>query len=159
MATDRVFLYGVEMNIDHLRRWLFERGVDPRGLGRPQLAALPGFRVVWNVASPVGGVPNLAAAVGRELFGALVEVDEQTLAALDKRMGHPDFFTRGDRRFAVRTGVGEYVDAWVYVAARKHCRRGGAWPQGEYLALMLEGGRQVGIPQWQLRELDATPTS
>jgi len=159
VATDRVFFYGVEMNVDHLRRWLFERGVDPRGLGEPRLAALPGFRVVWNVSSPVGGVPNLAAAVGRELFGALVEVDEKTLAALDKRMGHPDFFTRGERRFAVRAGLGEYVEAWVYVAARQHCRTGGAWPRRENLDLLLEGARKLGLPQWQLRELDATPTS
>lgn len=158
MTTDRVFLYGVEMNAGYLGAWLSEHGFDAAGLGKPRLAALPGYRIVWNVASDAGGVPNLAAAVGRELFGALVEVDDAALAALDRRMGHPDFFTRGDRRFAVRTGDGTYVDAWVYTAARQHCRTGGAWPSREILDRLLEGARQLGIPQWQQRELDSTPT-
>jgi len=156
---DRVFLYGVEMNVGCLRAWLSERGYDPAGVGKPRLAALPGYRIVWNVASDTGGVPNLTAAVGRELFGAVVEVDENALAALDERLGHPDLFTRGDRRFAVRTADGTYVDAWVYVAARHHCGPGGAWPCRADLDRMLEGARQLGIPQWQFRELDATPTA
>ena len=73
-------------------------------------------------------------------------------AALDKL----DAFERGYLRkpIVVVGASGESVDAVTYVAKPENAIDGGK-PSAEYLQRILRGGRQHGLPDAYLREIEA----
>jgi gamma-glutamylcyclotransferase (GGCT)/AIG2-like uncharacterized protein YtfP len=155
-----IFAYGSNMNLGDLRRWLAENGVPTDGILKARPATLPGYRTVWNYRSKArgGGAANITQAVGRDLPGVALRVDGPTLAAIDKKEGHPEVYSRGNRRHAILLGDATEVEAWVYVARPERCSDRGEWPRREYLDLLLDGARKHGLPPWRVRELEVTPT-
>jgi len=155
-----VFAYGSSMHTGDLHRWLNEQGHPTEGILRAVAASLPGYRMAWNYRSRKrgGGAANLRTAPGREMFGVALQVDEPTLLALDAKEGHPDIYSRGERRLAVRLRDGIEVQAWVYQVVPGRRSEKGQWPRKEYLRLVVEGAREHDLPARHIRELEVTPT-
>ena len=118
-------------------------------------ARLRGRRLAFDVWSERRGglAADVPPAPGAEVWGVLWRVTEEHAAALDRHEG----VARGRyRRASVRVerrGGGE-VDAFAYVARAP----GAEGPTtAAYLALLLEGAREHGLPADWRRRLEAVP--
>lgn len=118
-------------------------------------ARLRGRRLAFDVWSERRGglAADIPPAPGAEVWGVLWRVTEEHAAALDVHEG----VARGRYRRAPvrveRPGGGE-VDAFAYVV-RAPVAEGPT--TAAYLALLLEGAREHGLPAAWLRRLEAVP--
>ncbi len=161
MSMSRVFAYGSNMCLPDLARWLRAKGHRPPADLRPRPALLPGHRLVWNYFSPPreGGAANVEPCPGRALPGIVFDVDAELLAALDRKEGHPERYSRGDAPRTVELPAGGTLDAWVYVVTPAWARAEPVPPRRAYLDLLVAGARAHGLPGWHVAELLATPTA
>ncbi len=152
-----VFAYGSNMDLDDLDRWLAETGHRPGRPAAAYLAALDGWRLVWDYDSPTrrGGAANVEPAAGCVLPGALLYVDDPLLAAIDHKEGHPERYRR--RRLPVRAAA-VTVEAWVYVVTDPWRADRAIWPRRVYLETVLRGARRFGLPPAHIADIAATPT-
>lgn len=81
----------------------------------------------------LGSFPGLKDAVDEKVYGELYEVDEPTLARLDRLEGHPKFYERKQVPVNFQgepNHNGEYL-AWAYFyngdVDNKHYIRSGVW--------------------------------
>jgi gamma-glutamylaminecyclotransferase len=103
-AKTRVFVYG------SLRK----------GFGNHRLLAVPGARLIMAKSRTepgyelrdLGAFPGMVRGGAGAVIGEVYEVDEATLAALDRLEGHPRFYTRS--RIALRDlEAGAAVEAYL----------------------------------------------
>lgn len=156
-----VFAYGSNMATDDLMRRIVGEGGSADGLVRVERAFLPGHRLVWNYRSNTrgGGAANVEKCAGRELPGVALLVDEAVLSVIDRKEGHPSFYSRGASPIRVWLSGGEEIRAWVYVAAKRRCSATPVLPLRAYLQLLIDGARKHGLPPMHIAELEATPTA
>ncbi len=156
---DFVFAYGHNMDLESLRGWLGENGYDPSGIKGCRPAVLRGYALVWNYHScrGRGGAANIEPSPGGEVWGALIELEEGLLRALDHRENSPAAYYRGNRRLAVSVPGEREVEAWVYIARPNSGTRRDVWPTRAYRDLMLRGARSAGLPPAYLEELERIP--
>lgn len=159
--TQWVFAYGSNMAVEDLRSWLAAHGYSPDGIARIEAATLPGYRLVWNYysVSRGGGAANVEPCAGRNLPGLALLVDAKTLAGIDQKEGHPNYYRRGSSQRVVRLKSGEDISAWVYVAVPERCSARPGPPRRAYLALLRKAAREHALPDWYIAELEATPTA
>lgn len=157
-VTVRVFAYGSNLHVEELARWMAVNGFAPLALERVLLGSLPDHRLVWDYPSQSrpGGAANVEPCEGEEVPGAVLEVDEPALDALDAKEGYPERYGRAE--LVVRLADGGETTAWVYRVTRAWRQPHPVWPSELYLATVLEGGRRLGLPDAYLRALAATPT-
>lgn len=154
-----VFAYGSNLDLDDLQRWLRARGYPPWRPRSARVATLPGWRMVWNYHSPMrrGGCANIErAAGGPGLPGAVLDVDDGLLAALDHKEGHPERYRR--LRCPVQL-IDHSIEAWVYVVTPEWRRPQPVWPRRDYLETVLRGARAFGLPSWHVDALSRTPVA
>lgn len=158
--TEWVFAYGSNMDTGDLRGWLAANGCRGDGILRVEPAILVGYRLVWNYRSISrnGGAANVEPCPGRELPGLALSVDASTLTAIDRKEGHPGYYSRGDLRLVVRLLRGEDISAWVYVAVPERCSAAPVPPRRAYLDLLLRAAREHALPAWYVAELEGTAT-
>ena len=154
----RVFAYGSNLHLEDLARWMERGGFGPVGVTRALPGAMPGFRLVWDYwsSSRRGGAADVEPCEGEEVLGAVLDVDPPTFEALDEKEACPALYAREER--VVRLLEGGEATAWVYRVTPKRRQAPPVWPRREYLALLVEGGRRLGLPEAYLRELAETPT-
>jgi len=158
--TDLVFVYGHNMDLDSLRRWLEEYGYDPGGIRGCRVAVLRDHDLVWNYHScrGRGGAANLEPREGGEVWGALVELDEGLLRALDHKENSPAAYWRGKGRRRVETADGEGAEAWVYLARPNSGSRRDVWPTRGYRDLLVRSAISLGLPREYVEKLKNIPT-
>ena len=156
--AERVFAYGSNLHLEDLAVWMARGGFGAPGLERVLPASLPGYRLVWNYPSQSrqGGAANVEPCEGGEVPGAVLEVNGPTFSALDVKEGHPERYARSEQTVRLRSG-GE-TTAWVYEVTPAWRRPHPVWPSREYLELVIEGARRLGLPETWLRTLTETPT-
>lgn len=98
IATARVFVYGTLLSGEPNHRLLAT--AKPLGPARTAL----GYRL-----HDLGSFPAMVEGGEGAVDGELYEVDDGTLAALDRLEGHPDFY----RRVPIRLATGEEVESYV----------------------------------------------
>ena len=159
--TEWVFAYGSNMNLGDLRGWLAAQGHSGDGIRRVELAILPGYRLVWNYRSITrdGGAANVAPCAGRNLPRLALSVDARTLATIDRKEGHPRYYSRASAPIVVRLQRGEDISAWVYIAVPERCSAAPVPPRRAYLDLLLKAAREHALPAWYVAELEATTTA
>lgn len=141
MATDFTFAYGSNMNVSELRSWLEGGGFDSSLIVDATPALLDGYDFVWNYYSRGrdGGACNLAPKENSTIWGVVVEFQESLLKAFDRKEGHPYFYSRGDKRVAVRrVKDDQIVQAWLYLAKPNRSPTGNMLPTREYKRIVLE---------------------
>jgi hypothetical protein len=156
-----VFAYGSNMATDDLTNWLTSNGHLASGLVRIEPATLAGHRLIWNYRSRSrdGGAANIEPCVGADLPGVALMVEAVVLSAIDRKEGHPRFYSRGSSPLPVRLRQGNEVSAWVYVAVPARRSLTPVRPRRAYLQLLIAAAQQHGLPVSHIAELEATPTA
>lgn len=144
MARVLFFAYGALLNKRKLRRLC----LDAVSLGR---ARLPDHRLAFTRYSRAdkGGVADVVPAPGESVWGALYDIDDACLEALDAYEEAPRAYRRESARVIAEDGVER--EAVVYVANRT----GDFAPSRQYLSLIVRGAREHGLPEAYVRAIEA----
>lgn len=121
------------------------------------VAHLPETRLVFRIDRPDlgGGLPSVEQAAGHTVWGAVFDVPDGELAALDAVEG-----SEGRRRvdgFRAVDRDGTPYEVWTHVAAERGTE---TVPSSAYLRHVLAGARALGLPTgWiiGLEELGGDP--
>ena len=136
------FAYGSNMS----RRQMRARCPDHECLGK---AVLKGHALCFPRSSPIRncGVAGLAEQPGGEVWGVVYRLHDQDLAALDRREGYdpakPVDVNRYNRQTVRVLMDGREVDCLTYFARHEP---GEHVPSAEYLATIIEGAVENGLP-------------
>lgn len=143
-----VFAYGSNMNLDDLRFWLKKCGHATGGIKAIVRATLRDHRLIWNYYSSgrKGGAANIEVSPGQGLPGIVLQVDSATRAAIDRKEGHPDYYSRGATTFELHADDGSTIAAWVYVARPERCKTTSQWPTRAYRDLLVDAAVAHGLP-------------
>ncbi len=145
MATCRYFAYGSNM----LRERLVARVSTAEGVA---VGVARDYRLDFAKISVDGsGKGDMVASPGDEVWGVLYELDADQKAALDEHEGRH----YRAREIVVSTPSGDQA-AWAYVA-EPHRRDPSKVPYDWYVALIVAGARQGGLPEPYVQALEATP--
>lgn len=160
-SLEWTFAYGSNMNVDDVRAWFVEKGHSDACIQRCARATLPGYRLIWNYysRSRKGGAANVERVAGASLPGVAVQMNVAGLVALDRKEGHPKYYSRGDAPVTVHLGDGSSVRAWLYIAVPAKCRTTIVWPTREYLDLIVTAAVSHGLPPEHIEMLRSTPIS
>jgi gamma-glutamylcyclotransferase (GGCT)/AIG2-like uncharacterized protein YtfP len=96
------------------------------------------------------GVADVVPAKGTSVWGALYELDEKDLSAIDRKEGYDWAYTR--EPLAVQLCDGSEHFALTYTVRRKEPTE--VRPSPEYLDGLIDAGRELGLPEGYLRFLD-----
>lgn len=152
-----VFAYGSNMDLEDLGFWLTQSNLPPARIVQAQRAKLLGYRLVWNhfSASRGGGVANIERAEG-DLPGVALRVDQQTLAALDRKEGYPSRYGRSLARAVLESGTG--IQAWTYMVQAEHVIDPVVLPSRHYKGILIRGATRFELPADHISLLGALET-
>ena len=133
--TYNYFAYGSNLNLEQ---------IDCRCPGiRPLTTAkLRDYELVFR------GVADVISAPGKTVIGAIYEVNEAHLQALDLYEGFPHFYQR--RLVEVETLQGEKLPALIYVMSEKNAPYP---PDKHYLHIIITGMKQWNFPPAYIEEV------
>ncbi|MBI2917051.1 MAG: gamma-glutamylcyclotransferase [Chloroflexi bacterium] len=116
-------------------------------------AAAQGYTLAFTRYSTQrrGGSADMVEAPEDAVWGALYEVDEAGLSALDKWEGVPYAYRRGEVEVVAQDGT--KYQAVVYFAHRT----GKFLPSKDYMERILRGARARGLPPDYIARLEAIP--
>jgi len=144
MASSRYFAYGSNM----LRERLVARVSTAQAVA---VGAVRDYRLDFAKVSVDGsGKGDMVASPGDEVWGVLYEFDASQKADLDEQEGRH----YQAREVVVSTADGDQA-AWAYMA-QPHRRDPSKVPYDWYLALIVAGARQGGLPEAYVRALETT---
>lgn len=139
-----VFAYGSNMHLPDLGRWLREQHLGHLAPASHRRARLVDHALDWHYrsASRDGGAANVVQAPGQEVRGLLLEVSDELLAAIDRKEGHPQRYSRGRAPIdAWCLDQGRRYPAWLYQVTPAYRTAAPVPPRRHYLDLMIEGAR------------------
>jgi len=144
MATSRYFAYGSNM----LRERLVARVSTAQAVA---VGVVRDFRLDFaKVSNDESGKGDIVASPGGEVWGVLYEFDADQKADLDRHEG-PHYQAR---EVVVSTPDGDQT-AWAYMA-EPHRRDPSKVPYDWYLALIVAGARQGGLPEAYIQAVETT---
>ena len=123
------------------------------------IARLADHRFAFTIESKhtwLGGVGDMQAAPGDEIWGALYVITAEDSRSLDDHMGlfhDPPAYRR--TIVEVTTPAGDTVRCRSYTVAAPHLE--GYLPSPAYRDLLVQGARAVGLPAGYLARLAAIP--
>jgi cation transport regulator ChaC len=139
------FAYGSNLWIDQMatRAGPLHVGSEP-----PRIARLFGYRFAFNMRAANGQVFANIMHPGSYVVGVLYWCSPDALEKLDA-------FEIGYRRVGIEVvaDTGETTESVAYVANPENVIDGGT-PSVEYVERILLGGRQHGLPEEYLREIE-----
>jgi hypothetical protein len=130
-ATMKTLRFGIEIETVGLRRELLARAIHSVVGGSVEMEY---GRLSWRVTD-LGGRSWRVVSDGSLSGGETYEVDEPTLAAMDRLEGHPDFYCRST--IALTTGVS--VETYLLTAGQ------------------VAGRPIIASGSWRLRQKDTRP--
>jgi gamma-glutamylcyclotransferase (GGCT)/AIG2-like uncharacterized protein YtfP len=147
MARVLYFAYGANLDLRRFRR----RCPGAAVVGR---ARLPDYRLAFTRYSRAekGGVADIVAHPGAEVWGALYQIDESCFRALDEYEGAPRAYRR--EAVVVIDDAGVERAALAYIANKT----GDFAPSREYLAQIARGARDHGLPDEYVRRIEEVRT-
>lgn len=137
------FAYGALLSPRRLRRHC----PGATTLGR---ARLPDYQLAFTRYSSheKGGVADIVPQADADVWGALYEIDELCLPALDEYEGTPRAYRR--ETVLVIDDEGVEREAFAYVANRT----GEFAPSRQYLGILVQGAREHGLPEEYVRAIE-----
>ncbi len=136
MTRNLYFAYGSNLHMKQFHR----RCPGSEVVGR---ARLPDYQLAFTRYSTKrkGGVADIVPEEGAEVWGALYDVDDAGMAALDEFEGVPRAYRR--EMVTVFDDAGVEREAHTYMANRT----GIFAPSRNYLGLIVQGGREHELPE------------
>ena len=145
----RVLYFGYGSNLDYAdwTKWCNKNGFEPSGLKEIGPAWIDGYSLNFDYFSPSrnGGAANLNW-IGPGMAatpGALYEIDNDTLRALDQKEGHPSHYERFEQ--IVYTVDGRSHQAYTYIHSSTENEFHS--PTKEYEGLIRNGLQRLGLPR------------
>ena len=147
--SEKTLYFGYGSNLDHddWSDWCEKKGHDPSGLVELGPAWLPDFKMKFHYYSGnrEGGAADVVyAGPGRAVPGALFEMDEATLVAMDQKEGHPKYYERRDVNVILADG--SIVKALTYTVVDEKILAYHEPPTEEYANLIFRGLQRLGLP-------------
>jgi len=151
--NNKILYFGYGSNLDYLdwNAWCEKKGYDPSGLVELGPAWLPDFemRFHYHSSGRKGGAADVVEmGEGCAVPGALFEMDEKTLAAMDEKEGHPDYYERRDVHVSLADG--RIVKALTYTVVDDKIRDHHVLPTEDYEDLIYGGLMKLGLPTEEL---------
>jgi gamma-glutamylcyclotransferase len=117
------------------------------------VARLDGYRLAFTRRSvrTGSGVADIVAAPGSTVWGVVYEIDEEDLAALDRKEGHGWAYVR--EHVTVRLESGTEQQAVAYAVRSKEPD---VPPSPEYLGGLIAAARERRLPVTYVRNLEKT---
>jgi gamma-glutamylcyclotransferase len=140
------FAYGSNLCVEQMVRRTGPMGEREE---RPQVARLPGYRLVFNMRGSDGQVYANVTQPGDEVIGVLYRCGEAALARLDV---YEEGYDR--RQVLVTLENGATREAMAYIA-RPECTTDEAAPSPEYLEIILRGAKRQGLPQEYIASIES----
>ncbi len=152
-----IFAYGSNMHLEDLQRWMSTRNLPPARILQAEAAVLLGHRLVWNYYSPArgGGAANIEPS-DTDLPGVVLQVDEDTFGAIDRKEGYPGRYGRQRSRALLMSG--RMVTPWVYSVRDEYRSPEQVCPTRAYRALLIEGALEFGLPRIHIDALELLET-
>jgi gamma-glutamylcyclotransferase (GGCT)/AIG2-like uncharacterized protein YtfP len=97
----------------------------------------------YQFGSDTRGYSNIRPCLGQRVFGALYQVEQRSINALDEFEGCPTVFNRGE--VIVKDFEGEIYKAWVYLETPEYF--GDYEIKEDYLKRVLIGAKENHLPQ------------
>ena len=147
--SEKTLYFGYGSNLDHddWSGWCEKKGYDPSRLVELGPAWLPDFemRFHYHSSGRKGGAADVVEmGEGCAVPGALFEMDEKTLAAMDEKEGHPDYYERRDVNVILADG--SIVKALTYTVVEKKILDYHEPPTEDYANLISNGLKRLGLP-------------
>jgi gamma-glutamylcyclotransferase len=140
------FAYGSNLWIDQM---IARTGAFPKGAEKPSIARLSGYRLSFNMRAENGQFyANITQDASHYVLGVLYPC---TAEALDRLDGFEGGYCR--EQIAVAGACGATVEAVTYIAKAERLSEDGM-PSAQYLQRILRGGRQHGLPEDYLGEIE-----
>ncbi len=119
-------------------------------------AELPDHRLAFTRRSlrTGTGVADILPTPGQRVWGALYELDDAQLAAIDEKEGAGWAY---ERRTVGVIAAGEELEAFAYAVIAPDAAH--VQPSGEYLRALLDGARERGLPADYVTALAALASS
>ena len=151
--SDKTLYFGYGSNLDRedWNKWCNERGHDPSGLVELGPAWLPEYQMMFHYYSHGrgGGAADVVhVGPGFAVPGALFEMDEEALVAMDKKEGHPNYYER--KNVHVCLADGRVVEALTYTVVERKILEEHQPPTEEYANLISNGLERLGLPTYFL---------
>ena len=151
--SDKTLYFGYGSNLDRedWNKWCNERGHDPSGLVELGPAWLPEYQMMFHYYSHGrgGGAADVVhVGPGFAVPGALFEMDEEALVAMDKKEGHPNYYER--KNVHVCLAGGRVVEALTYTVVERKILEEHQPPTEEYANLISNGLERLGLPTYFL---------
>ena len=149
------FAYGSNMWRTQMR----ERCPDHELIGK---AVLPGYALCFPRSSPIRncGVAGIVETPEAQVWGVVYRLHDEDLAALDKREGFdprkPAHVNRYNRKTVRVLMDGETLDCLTYLARKEP---GQHLPNDEYMAAIITGAVENGLPEEYIRQLRSILTA
>ena len=143
--SDWYFAYGSNLWTDQMAH---RTGPIPQDENRPRRAALPHYRLIFNMRGEDGQVFANIQSPGKGVHGVVYRCSPEALTRLD---GYERGYER--RRVFVTAENGERLEAFTYVAEPPNVVDGRR-PAAEYLRRIVTGARQHGLPESYIREIE-----
>jgi hypothetical protein len=158
---DWTFAYGSNMDLDDLKRFFDENGFEDAVIEAVEPAYLCDYKLIWNYYSTSrrAGAANVESCSGRDLPGLALRVDKKALQAIDRKEGHPSFYSRGEERHKLKLFNGKEVEGWVYIALPTRTKDNVVPPSKEYREFLIKAAKRYGFPEWYIKELEETPVA
>ena len=139
------FAYGSNLGASALRSRC------PRAM-QVAVAFVDGHRLGFTRTSTLrgGGVADLVPAEGARVWGAVFELDDDDLEALDAYEGAPEAYVRS--AWTVTKSDGSSLTASVYVVRNKAPE---SPPSHTYWSIVVAGAREAGLPADYIDGLEA----
>jgi len=140
------FAYGSNMWIEQM---VARIGPIGKGMDRPRIARLAGYRLAFNMRGDNGQVYANIMSPGQGVLGVVYFCNEEALLKMD-------VYENGYQRRQVQVVLenGEEMNAVTYVADPV-IGEDLSHPSAEYLQKILRGARQHGLPEVYIKEIEA----
>ncbi|WP_207540011.1 gamma-glutamylcyclotransferase family protein [Sabulicella rubraurantiaca] len=135
---NRIFFHGANVDDADREDWLRRNGHVGKPLRAISTALLLDRRLSFERfgRSRGGGVVTLSVAPGHAVEGVVFEVEDEALALLDMKQGHPDAYLREAAHAVMPNGA--TCEAWIYDVPPSR-RQGHVPPTRTYLDLIRRG--------------------
>ncbi len=145
------FAYGSNLDAGDWAQHCGSRGVDPAGLRDLEPAWLIDHRLEFDYESPSreGGAADVVPGkLGQAVPGALMELDQRGIEAMDRKEGHPTIYKRRLISVSTLDGTTHKVETYCVTSGLRSAEF--VAPTDKYVGLLRGGLEQRGLPTTHL---------
>lgn len=153
------FAYGSNMNQDDLDRWCREKRLPLIRFKSSRKAVLEDFKLVFNYYSFSRGcgVANIEHRPNEIVEGVLYEVMESDILLIDRKEGHPDYYTKIPVTVKLNDKI-HVKNVITYTVREEKKSSSFIPPTRAYMEVIIDGAITHGLSEDWVKKLKVIPT-